>query len=143
MTMENFYEAAVRHWIDGGILEANGEYDNAVCMAGFAAECALKAMLETGYAVHKIRKAYGHRGNEIMQDITVMLQGDMQLATVLDPEYGLRLSGIILPGALFSDHPDRRYRQDYIYSREDAESCLNAAYALIKEMASMRIDGYL
>ena len=29
---EEFYEAAVRHWIDGTILEQQEEYDNAVCM---------------------------------------------------------------------------------------------------------------
>ena len=42
MAGEDFYEAAVRHWIDGIILEEQNEYDNAVCMQGFAAECALK-----------------------------------------------------------------------------------------------------
>ena len=44
MTGENFYEAAVRHWIDGTILQEQEEYDNAVCMQGFAAECALKKL---------------------------------------------------------------------------------------------------
>ena len=46
MTGENFYEAAVRHWIDGTILQEQEEYDNAVCMQGFAAECALKKIME-------------------------------------------------------------------------------------------------
>ena len=42
---ENYYDVAVRHWIDGKILEENEEYDNAVCMQGFSAECALKKIL--------------------------------------------------------------------------------------------------
>lgn len=37
---ENFYEAAIRQWVDGKILEEEGEYDNAVCLQGFAADCA-------------------------------------------------------------------------------------------------------
>lgn len=32
---ENFYDAAVRHRIDGKILEESEEYDSAVCMQGF------------------------------------------------------------------------------------------------------------
>lgn len=39
---EDFFEAAIRHWYDGKLLEEEQEYDNAVCMQGFAAECALK-----------------------------------------------------------------------------------------------------
>jgi hypothetical protein len=30
MAYEDFYESAIRHWIDGSILEENEEYDNAV-----------------------------------------------------------------------------------------------------------------
>lgn len=37
---EDFFEAAIRHWYDGKLLEEEQEYDNAVCMQGFAAECA-------------------------------------------------------------------------------------------------------
>ena len=48
---EEFYEAAVRHWIDGTILEQQEEYDNAVCMQGFAAECALKKIMETARSI--------------------------------------------------------------------------------------------
>ena len=46
MANEDFYEAAIRHWIGGRILEREEEYDNAVCMQGFAAECALKKIME-------------------------------------------------------------------------------------------------
>lgn len=52
MTNEDFYEAAIRHWLDGSILEEQGEYDNAVCMQGFAAECALPTRLQG--AVEKV-----------------------------------------------------------------------------------------
>lgn len=34
---ENFYEAAIRHWIGGAILEEQEEYANAVCMPALAA----------------------------------------------------------------------------------------------------------
>lgn len=52
---EDFYGAAVRHWVDGAILEEQGEYDSAVCMQGFAAECALKKILEKGRSNEEIR----------------------------------------------------------------------------------------
>lgn len=45
---ENFFDAAIRNWQDAYILEKADEYDNAVCLHGFAAECSLKAILQEG-----------------------------------------------------------------------------------------------
>lgn len=139
---ENFYDAAFRHWIDGCILENEEEYDNAVCMQGFAAECALKAILQYGLSAEAVRK-YSHSGKELLDDIEMMLLGDMYLAALMDPEVGLRLSQILFPEVLFKHHPERRYYQDETYSRSDAESCREAVTGLIKEITRLSLDGYM
>lgn len=142
MANEDFYEAALRHWIDGSILEDQGEYDNAVCMQGFAAECSLKKIMEMLHVAEDIRK-YGHFGEELFQDIKVILSGDNELPSMINPACGLRLSSISLPEILFQDHPQRRYFKDGIYSKADAENSRAAADQLIKEMVNMQLDGYV
>lgn len=142
MTNEDFYEAAIRHWIDGKILQEQGEYDNAVCMQGFAAECALKKIMDMVHVAEDVKR-YSHLGEELFQDIKMILSGDIELATMINPAFGLRLSAMTLPKTLFQDHPERRYFKDELYSKANAEECANAAECLIREMAGMRLDGYL
>lgn len=141
MANDDFYEAAIRHWIDGKILEEQGEYDNAVCMQGFAAECALKKIMDMLHFMDDVKK-YGHSGEDLFQDLKVVLSGDMEVSALINPVCGLRLSAVSLPPILFQDHPSRRYFKDGRYSEENAEECKNAAYSLIKEMANMYLDGY-
>ena len=141
-TNEDFYDAAIRHWIDGEILEEQEEYDNAVCMQGFAAECALKAILKVGCPDDIVRK-YSHYGKELFRDVVMMLSGDIHLAAMTNPATGLRLSQIVLPDILFRNHPERRYYMDGKYSKEDAEQCRNATDSLIREITSLCLDGYM
>ncbi|MEY8426158.1 hypothetical protein AALA00_00270 [Lachnospiraceae bacterium 46-15] len=142
MSNENFYEAAVRHWVDGRVLEQEEEYDNAVCMQGFAAECALKTILRKGRSIKEIRN-YSHFGEELFQDIEMMLLADLGLAAIIDPASGLRLSQNSLPAILFQNHPARRYYKDEIYSKEDAVNCRRAADSLIREISRLYLDGYI
>lgn len=93
MTNEDFYEAAIRHWLDGSILEEQGEYDNAVCMQGFAAECALKKLMDMLHVMNDVKK-YNHFGEELFQDIKMILSVDPELTTLISPSCGLRLSAI-------------------------------------------------
>lgn len=143
MADENFYESAVRHWMDGLILERQEEYDNAVCMYGFAAECALKKIMERVYSINDLRSYYGHLGEGLYEDIRWMMSGDLILPHLLDPACGLRLSRMTPPAILFEEHPERRYFRDGVYSEEDARICRDAVEDFIKEMAKMRLDGYL
>lgn len=142
MTNEDFYESAVRHWIGGCILIENEEYDNAVCFYGFAAECALKAMMERINENSDVKK-YGYFGGPLFQDMKMMLSADLASTVMMDPVWGLRLSDLSIPDILFKDHPKRRYFEDGIYTRADAEICQEAAKNLLSEMVSMRLDGYL
>ncbi len=142
MAVEDFYEASIRHWIDGCILEENEEYDNAVCMQGFAAECALKRIMERLRTFSVIRK-YSHSGDMLFQDIVMILAGDIGLTMMIDPACALRLSQIVLPDVLFRDHPERRYFKDGTYTKTEVEACRNAVNCLIREMAFLRLDGYI
>lgn len=142
MDTENFFEAAVRHWYDGKILEDQGEYDNAVCMQGFAAECALKKILMSGRGMELIRK-YGHQGEALMNDLEMVLTNDEYLLSVLDPASGLRLSKVQLSSVLFSEHPERRYFEDGKYSVEDALACRESSEFCIREMYRLYLDGYI
>ena len=140
--MEEFFEAAVRHWYDGKILEENAEYDNAVCMQGFAAECALKKIIQTAYSIEVIKK-YGHSGKEMLQDMCLMLLNDNPLFSMLDPTLGLRMSELNISDILFQDHPARRYYKDNIYTAEDARLCRMDAEKVIHEMLRLYVDGYI
>ena len=142
MAGEDFYEASIRHWIDGCILEENEEYDNAVCLQGFAAECALKRIMERLCVSSVIRK-YSHSGDMLFQDIVMILAGDIGLTMMIDPGCVLRLSQIALPEILFQDHPERRYFKDGTYTKIDVEACRNAVGCLIREMAFLRLYGYI
>lgn len=147
---ENFYEAAIRHWIGGCVLEEAEEYDSAVGMHGFAAECVLKKIWErmlwkmeqTADAGSK-PKDYRHFGEILFRDIAMMFSGGTGVTDVIDPAGGLRLAKIHLPQVLFQKHPDRRYFRDNLYSAEDARICRMAAQKLIWEMVRMRLDGYI
>lgn len=139
---ENFYKAAVRHWVDGKILEENGEYDNAVCMQGFSAECALKKILSKGISEEVIRK-YSHEGNSMLQDLVMMFMSDNESLSILNPACGLVLSQIYLPEVLFADHPARRYYSDGKYSEENARVCREATEQILNEMFKLYIDGYI
>lgn len=97
---ENFFDAAIRNWQDAYILEKADEYDNAVCLHGFAAECSLKAILQEGISRDVVIK-YGHNIDLLLNDILSFSENDIKIASILDPSLGLRLSGIRLEDILF------------------------------------------
>ena len=142
MANEDFYEAAIRHWIGGRIFGREEKDDKTVCMQGFAAECALKKIMEK-IEFFEFAKKYSHSGDELFRDVKMLLLGDMVSAVMIHPGLGLKLSSIALPKIVFDDHPARRYFEDDIFSMADARDCQNAAELLIREMVSMRLDGYL
>lgn len=139
---EDFYEAAIRHWIGGCILEDAQEYDSAVCMQGFSAECALKKIWETMDTSNPPKK-YSHFGEALFRDISMMLFDGTGVTDVIAPAGALRLANIHLPQVLFQKHPDRRYFCDNTYSAEDTKICRDAAQDLLLEMVRMRLDGYI
>ena len=111
MAYEDFYESAIRHWIDGSILEENEEYDNAVCMQGFAAECALKRIMERICSSSNIRK-YSHFGEALFQDIVMMLTGDVAAveAAIERAKAAVADQGMYLDSSVIA-HPDAQIRE--------------------------------
>ncbi len=140
--MEEFYDAAIRNWYDAVLLIENREYDNAVCMLGFAAECSLKKIMHKIYPMEEIRK-YSHDGERLLEDLCVILLNDNELLATLDPALGFRLRDIIISNILFEDHPQRRYYKDGTYSKNDSDICKKDAEKIIREMLRLYIDGYV
>lgn len=139
---ENYFDASVRHWYDAQILEDAGEYDNAVCMQGFAAECALKSIFQQCISRENVVK-YGHNIKLLLQDILSFSVNDIEIVSILDPSFGLRLLEIPLENILFLDHPKRRYFENEHYCKEDAVKCRENASAYLQEMLKLYVDGYI
>ncbi|WP_455617076.1 hypothetical protein [Eisenbergiella sp.] len=145
---ENFYEAAIRHFIDGCVLQQEESYDNAVCLFGNSAECALKSLIEVYCGENRqqiLRKGYGHKGEELLKDLYSFLVNSTNTAAYLslDPALGLKLQDFNLPIVLFQEHPERRYNKNGCYSDTDASECKNSTEFLINEMIRQHIDGYI
>lgn len=102
----------------------------------------MKAILEAGYPIERIRR-YSHGGEALLDDIEMMLLGDMELTVMIDSATGLRLSQISFPEILFKNHPERRYYKDDVYQEGDAISCRIAVDGLIREIARLYVDGYI
>ena len=75
-------------------------YDNAVCMQGFAAECALKSIFQQCISRENVVK-YGHNIKLLLQDILSFSVNDIEIVSILDPSFGLRLLEIPLENILF------------------------------------------
>lgn len=143
--MENYYEAAIRHFIDGNILKQADCWDNAVCLYGNSAECALKSLMEVYCGVENkqiLQYKYGHDGETLNSDLYGFVT-NTSITPVLDPILALKLQMFNLPEILFKDHPDRRYDKNGRFSIVDAALCKKATEFLIKELIMQHLDGYI
>lgn len=140
--MEFFYASALRHYKDAQILRAQGRYDNAVHLYGFAAECALKSLIAVYCDIGTVKKKYGHSGSGIVRDL-YMFVANGSGAGVLEPTLSLKLAKADLPEVLFKGHPERRYANDGIYKKGDADQCEAGAGFLVREMIAQHINGYI
>ena len=102
-----------------------------------------RVCFEKNYGENSNIRKYSHFGEALFQDIVMMLTGDVGLTMMIDPACALRLSQMALPEVLFRDHPERRYFGDDKFVKKDAEDCRQAAGCLIRELAFMRLDGYV
>lgn len=142
---ENYYEAAIRHFVDGSILENEECYDNAVYLFGYAAECALKSLISVYCGQNSsefLKQAYSHSGSNLLNDLYTFVVND-SMAPVLDPSLGVKLQSFVLPEVLFRNHPERRYWSNGQFEEVDADNCRNVVGFLINEMAGQHIDGYI
>lgn len=144
---ENFYQAAIRHYVDGMILLQEECFDNAVGLFGNSAECALKSLVEVycGENSKQILKyGYSHEGKTLINDLCYFITNSNDISVLLlDPALALKLQGFVMPVSLFQNHPERRYAKDGEFHFQDAEDCKYAVGFLMREMIIQRIDGYL
>lgn len=142
---EYYYEAAIRHFVDAGILKEEACYDNAVGLYGNSAECALKTLIE-GYCGADSRKIlknkYGHEPEALTKDLFYFVANSSATA-LLDPALGLKRQIFSFPEVLFRGHPERRYMQNGVFTLADAVQCEEAVHALMDEMIKQHIDGYI
>ena len=142
---ENYYEAGIRHFLDGCVLLQEECYDNAVGLFGNSAECALKNLIEVfcGERSREILQfKYGHAGKNRMNDLYSFIVNS-SVTSLLDPALGLKLHSFELPDVLFQGHPERRYAGNGQFLPEDVNACKDAVDFLIKEIITQHIDGYI
>lgn len=143
--VEDYYGAALRHFVDAEILTREESYDNAVYLYGNSAECTLKTMImiyfgENGREILKNR--YKHDMKLLIQELLYFITNSSAMA-LLDPTLGLKLQAFALPKALFQEHPERRYAQNGKFAQEDAINCRQATRFLLDEMIKQSVDGYI
>ena len=139
---DSYPEAAVRHYIDGRLLQQNNRYDNAMCHYAFSAECAVKAFIgqfEQVYTADFIDPQNGHRVAENLQGMTDY----HELLGILYPEISLFVGLGTPPPILFRGHPARRYWNDIKYTANDLAACESFAAQLSAWIVSAAIDGKL
>jgi hypothetical protein len=73
--MENFYSAASRHWDNSAFLSDHNRHQEAAYLAGYAAECALKALVEQGGL---LGRPFGHSLADLSRE-------GLELALLLNP----------------------------------------------------------
>ncbi len=140
-----FYEAAIRHFVDAGILLKEESADNAVYLFGNSAECCLKSLIEVYCSTRReqiLRYKYGHHIDDLTNDLFEFITNSSDVPS-LDPVLGLKLQAFQLPGVLSFEHPQRRYACNGKFTLADAEQCQRATQFLIREMIKQHLDGYL
>ena len=72
---ENFSSAAARHWTESHFLSAASHWQEAAYLAGYAAECALKALVGLG----------GVLGRPLGHDLAALSGSGLEMAVLLNP----------------------------------------------------------
>lgn len=116
---ENFEAAARRHLDDAAILFDAHRFDNAVYLAGYVAECSLKARLAAAQPAFDPGE-FSHRLDAL--SLAELLWNTI----VLGSESALDLAERIAISFLSCRHPERRYWPD-TWDRGEAESALDLA----------------
>lgn len=134
--MPNFYSAASRHWDNSAFLSDHHRYQEAAYLAGYAAECALKALIEQGGLMGR---PFGHS--------LVDLTGDgLELALLLSPMLRRYQVGPIVayaPG-LGQWRETHRYEETGFLSETDFKSIVAEAHEVTRlVLVGCTLDGFI
>ena len=123
---DNFYAAAQRHFDDAVFLEQQGRSDNAIYLAGYVQECALKAYLEGSLAQLNAR--------DFSHNIESLGQAAQCFSSAMSIRSPRHLSQALQAGAVLDHgHPHRRYWPD-LWQPQDAEDAIAQAKTLLDDL---------
>ncbi|MCI8591477.1 MAG: hypothetical protein HFI88_03820 [Lachnospiraceae bacterium] len=134
-TNDHFPEAAVRHFVDGKILQDADRADNAMCHYAFSAECAMKAIYE------QICANRGYRLNHNVEEAWRDMQQYHAALQILDAKAGTLLGSRRIPEELFDGHPGRRYARDKGYTEGEMQGAGIFAEFLVRKLVSEVLNG--
>lgn len=128
---ESFVNSAGRHLQDARILLAEQRWDNAVYLAGYVVECSFKVLIEQHFKHDRgAVKKYGH-------DLTELEGRALDRLRLLYPILDKQLPTSRLAGtALARNHPERRYFKSGFWAESDAQSAVQLAEEIYREIIS-------
>ena len=127
MPSDNYEDCAKRHLDDAEFLFKENRLDNAIHLAGFAIECALKFAVEY-YQRQRYRLLnplnYKHRIHDIATDLinTLSLLPNSSARSILNQIKSPKSTGHPLYG-----HPDRRYWSSGWWSQNQVQTAIDLA----------------
>lgn len=125
MNQDNFKDCAKRHLDDAYMLFRNKQFDNAIHLAGFSAECSLKAVITHYILLNKYNNI-----NLFIHDIELLAKNMQQFSPIdiLIPQLGrLKLHMAIRASKLPIGHPERRYWSSGLWSELDVKEAIMVA----------------
>jgi len=128
---ESFSNSAGRHLQDAQILLGEQRWDNAVYLAGYVVECSFKVLVEQ-YFKHdqNAAKKYNHNLTELDGRLMERLR---VIYPILDRQLpASRIAGTVLA----KHHPERRYSQSGLWAEGDAETAVQRAEEIYREIIS-------
>ncbi len=134
--MENFYSAASRHWDNSIFLSNNNRPQEAAYLAGYAAECALKALVERGSLPGK---DFGHSLANLSQEA-------LELALLLNPLLRrYQVSPIVMPPSGLGQWSEtHRYEETGFLSEAEFQKIIAEAHEIAHLiLVDFTLDGLL
>jgi HEPN domain-containing protein len=135
----DFRAAARRHYVDAAFLLDDSRVPNADHLAGLAAECGLKAILEGWYGAQVLGDFLEWNGERVRSHVN-RLWGE--LSTALAGRTGATLTALLLASAPFTgwDVADR-YRDGTAVSDQSARDHVGTAKKVIEILEQAILDG--
>ena len=134
--MENFASAAARHWDNAQFLGADDRWQEAAYLAGYIAECSLKALLECT-APDMLLRPLGH-------DLAALAGEALEMAVLLNPGSRRYPAAALLPGAVGVGRwqPEHRYEQTGFLSDGEFQQMVTEAQQIGQSvLVALVLDG--
>jgi len=134
--MTDFISAASRHWDNSAFLSTHDRHQEAAYLAGYAAECALKALVEQG----------GLEGRPFGHSLANLSRDGLELALLLSPLLRRYQVGAVTPNAagLGQWRETHRYAETGFLPEADFQNMVADAHAVAQQiLVGFTLDGLL